>query len=49
MQMHIDLDAALTFPQAHAIADALERTLMEHFPGGEIIVHPDLYDPSHHH
>ena len=49
MQMHIDLDAALTFPQAHAIADALEKKLMENFPGAEIIVHPDLHDPSHNH
>ena len=48
IQMHIDLDASLSFAQAHAITDRLEQALLEHFPGGEIIIHPDLYDTHHH-
>lgn len=49
MQMHIDLDPALTFAAAHAITDRLEKLLQENFPGGEIIIHPDLYGTNHHH
>jgi ferrous-iron efflux pump FieF len=41
MQMHIDIDASLSFKQAHDIVDRLENTLMETFPGAEVIIHPD--------
>ncbi len=49
IQMHIDLDATLSFAQAHAITDRLEKALMENFPGAEIIIHPDLHGSNHHH
>lgn len=49
MQMHVDLDAGLSFEQAHAITDALEKKLLDLFPGAEIIIHPDLYTPHHDH
>lgn len=47
IQMHIDLDPTLSFAQAHAITDRLEKALLEQFAGGEIIIHPDLH--GHHH
>ena len=43
MQMHVDLDAGLSFADAHHITDRLEHALREDFPGAEIIIHPDLY------
>lgn len=49
MQMHIDLEPTLSFAEAHAITDRLEQSLLENFPGGEIIIHPDLYGSDHHH
>ncbi|MFZ4125208.1 MAG: cation diffusion facilitator family transporter [Rickettsiales bacterium] len=41
MQMHIDIDASLSFKEAHDIVDRLENKLMETFPGAEVIIHPD--------
>lgn len=49
MQMHVDLDAGLSFEQAHAITDRLEKKLLDLFPGAEIIIHPDLYTTHHDH
>ena len=43
MQMHIDLAPDLSFAEAHAITDRLEKALLADFPGGEIIIHPDLH------
>jgi len=41
MQMHIDIDASLSFKEAHDIIDRLEHALMDVFPGAEVIIHPD--------
>lgn len=49
IQMHIDLEPTLSFAEAHAITDRLEKALLENFPGGEIIIHPDLHGSNHHH
>lgn len=42
MQMHIDLPGNLSFREAHDITDALEKKLAGHFPGADIIIHPDV-------
>lgn len=44
MQMHIDVDASLSFKDAHEIVDRLEHALMQAFPGAEVIIHPDPKD-----
>ena len=49
IQLHIDLEPTLSFAEAHAITDRLEKALMEQYPGGDIIIHPDLYGSNHHH
>lgn len=41
IQMHIDIDASLSFLAAHDIADRLEQQLLVAFPGAEVIIHPD--------
>lgn len=41
IQMHAELDAALSFPDAHSIIDRLEQALLAAFPEAEIIIHPD--------
>lgn len=49
IQMHIDVDSDISFAQAHAITDRLEQALLQQFPGGEIIIHPDPHGSNHHH
>lgn len=50
IQMHIELDPGLTLMEAHTIADEVEATVGEAFPGAEILIHTDplgLEDPEH--
>jgi ferrous-iron efflux pump FieF len=41
MQMHADLDPALSLEVAHAVVVAAERRVLEAFPAAEVIIHPD--------
>lgn len=41
MQMHVDLDPALSLQQAHAAVVAAERRILAEFPSADIIIHPD--------
>lgn len=41
MQMHVDLDPALTLQQAHAAVVAAEKRILAEFPSADIIIHPD--------
>jgi len=41
VQLHVEIDANLNFRDAHAIIDRLEKAIMSHFPGADVIVHPD--------
>lgn len=41
IQLHLELDAQLTLIQAHAIADDVEKAIMEAFPKFEVIIHQD--------
>ena len=46
IQMHMDLNGALSLNRAHTIADAVEKELMERFPGAEVFVHQDPVTPN---
>ncbi len=46
IQMHIDMDGAMSLRDAHDISDAVEMRLMEAFPEAEAIVHQDPIHPA---
>ncbi|MEQ8603479.1 MAG: cation diffusion facilitator family transporter [Marivibrio sp.] len=46
IQMHLDLNGALSLNRAHTIADAVEKDVMERFPGAEVFVHQDPVTPE---
>lgn len=41
IQMHVDLDPALTLDAAHAIVVEAENRILGAFPGADILIHPD--------
>jgi ferrous-iron efflux pump FieF len=41
IQVHIELDPALSLMAAHAVSDAVEAALNEAFPNAEVIIHQD--------
>lgn len=41
IQMHLELDGAISLAEAHAIADAVEAKIEAAFNGAEVIVHQD--------
>ncbi len=41
IQFHLDLRPEISLREAHRISDAVEASLMEAFPGAEIIIHQD--------
>ena len=41
IQLHLELDGAMTLAQAHAIADEVEAAITEAFPRCEVIIHQD--------
>lgn len=41
IQLHIELDAALNFRDAHTITERLEQVILDAFPTADVIVHPD--------
>lgn len=41
IQLHIELDARLSFVEAHDIADELENAIEKAVPGSEVIIHQD--------
>lgn len=40
-QMHMDLDAELTFEEVHEVMEAAERRILERFPEADVLIHPD--------
>jgi ferrous-iron efflux pump FieF len=44
IQLHLELDGALSLSAAHAIADCVERDLVNLFPSAEVIIHEDPVD-----
>jgi ferrous-iron efflux pump FieF len=41
IQLHLEMDGAISLTEAHAIADAVERRLQSAFPDAEVIIHQD--------
>jgi cation diffusion facilitator family transporter len=41
IQMHVDMDPALTLEQAHAILEAAEARILAIWPEADILIHPD--------
>jgi len=41
VQMHVDLDPALSFAEAHEIVDAAERRVHAAFPQADVLIHAD--------
>ncbi len=41
IQMHLEMDGAMTLTDAHEIADDVEMRVLEAFPNAEVIVHED--------
>ncbi len=41
IQLHIELDPALSLVRAHEVSDAVEKGIMAAFPNAEIIIHQD--------
>lgn len=41
IQLHLELDGAMTLYRAHVIADTLEAELQTLYPGAEVIIHQD--------
>lgn len=41
VQFHLELDPATSLTETHYILDEVERSIEQHYPGCELIVHPD--------
>lgn len=41
IQLHLEMDGAITLHEAHAIANEVERELLVEFPGADILIHQD--------
>lgn len=41
IQMHVDLDPALTLEEAHTVMVEAEKRVLAHFPAADILMHPD--------
>ena len=41
IQLHLEVDGAMTLYRAHAISDAVEADLQTAFPGSEVTIHQD--------
>jgi len=46
IQMHLDFNGHLSLNRAHTTADAVEKEVMEAFPGAEVFVHQDPASPA---
>jgi ferrous-iron efflux pump FieF len=41
IQLHLGLDPMISLADAHTISDAVEKALMEAYPGADVIIHQD--------
>jgi ferrous-iron efflux pump FieF len=41
IQLHLEMDGAMTLRESHRVADAVEADILEQFPNAEIIIHQD--------
>jgi ferrous-iron efflux pump FieF len=43
IQLHIELDPAISLTRAHEVSDAVEADLLGAFPNAQVIIHQDPY------
>jgi ferrous-iron efflux pump FieF len=43
IQLHIELDPAISLTRAHEVSDAVEADILEAYPSAEVIIHQDPY------
>ncbi|MGH6948040.1 MAG: cation diffusion facilitator family transporter [Kiloniellales bacterium] len=43
IQLHLEMDGALTLYRAHEVADQVEAEILAAFPGAEVMIHQDPY------
>ncbi len=43
IQIHLELDGAMTLYRSHEVADEVEARIREAFPGAEVLIHQDPY------
>lgn len=48
IQLHLVLDADMPLRQAHEVAEAVEQSLIDAYPGAEVIIHEDPDDVDEH-
>ena len=41
IQVHLELDGAMTLYRSHEVADAVEARIREAYPGAEVLIHQD--------
>lgn len=41
IQLHLEMDGRMSLYDAHAVADAVEKAVMQAYPGAEVIIHQD--------
>jgi len=46
IQLHLEMDGAMTLYQAHVISDRVMATLKNAFPAAEILIHQDPYNDA---
>jgi len=46
IQMHLDLQPDLPLVIAHAISEDVEKTILDHYPNAEALIHQDPADPK---
>ncbi|MBF8270281.1 MAG: divalent metal cation transporter FieF, partial [Gammaproteobacteria bacterium] len=44
IQLHLEMDGAISLNRAHSIADEVEHEIRDAFPGADILIHQDPYD-----
>jgi ferrous-iron efflux pump FieF len=41
IQVHLEMDPAMSLAEAHTISDEVEQSLLAAYPGAEVIIHQD--------
>ncbi|KOO09801.1 ferrous iron transporter, partial [Vibrio xuii] len=43
VQLHLELEDQIPLIEAHRISDLVEDSLLERFPGADVLIHQDPY------
>ena len=47
IQVHIEMDPQMRLAEAHAVSDAVERAILNAYPGAEVLIHQDPVGLEH--